>query len=130
MAPHARAATERLNGIMVTVPDEDPEMLRHVPFPFPGGVFPANLGAVVQRRVVSGELPAREVIHTDDNSWAVGDLVHDPNAPGEAIATHMSHVVEHNSSVEDLASLPCGYRATRSGPDEPWTITRLEPLDP
>jgi len=101
-------------------------MFRDPPFPFPEGVFPPNLGAVVQRRVLSGELPAREVIHTDDNSWAVCELVHDPNAPGEAVVAHMSHVVERNSSVAELASLPCGYRATRSGPGEPWAITKLE----
>ena len=108
------------------VVDDEREMLQHVPFPFPDGRFPAKLGAVVQRRVLSGELPAREVIHTEENSWLVGDLVHDPNEPGECIVTHISHVVERNSSVASLASLPCGQRATRGGPGEPWTITKLE----
>jgi hypothetical protein len=58
------------------------EVFQHLPFPFEGGVFPEKLGAVVQRTVLDGHEPAREVVHADDGSWLVGDGVNDPNPPG------------------------------------------------
>ena len=67
---------------------------------------------------------AREVIHDDDNSWIVGDGVNDPNEPGACVVGHISHVVEWNSSVAELASLPVGYIAERNGPGHPWAISK------
>jgi hypothetical protein len=96
------------------------EMFRQLPFPFAGGVFPRQLGAVVQKTVLSGEEPARLVVHTDDNSWLVGDGINDPNDPGASVATHIWHVIESDPSVGELASLGCGFQVTREGPDEPW----------
>jgi hypothetical protein len=55
-----------------------------VPFPFPDSPFPPQLGAVVQRTVADGVLPALTVIHTADNSWIVLDGVNDPNADDAA----------------------------------------------
>ena len=49
------------------------EMFRHLPFPFENERFPIKLGAVVQKSVLTGEQPAREVIHAPDGSWLVGD---------------------------------------------------------
>jgi hypothetical protein len=102
------------------------EMQRYMPWPFEDGQFPAELGAVVQRSVVDGMLPALVVGHAADGSWYVGDGVNDPNESGGAIATHMRHVIERNSSVADLAGLPPGQRAVRDAPGEPW---RFEPAD-
>ena len=99
-------------------------MFQHLPFPFADGVFPAQLGAVVQRTVLDCDEPAREVTHAADGSWLVGDGVHDPNEPGAAVATHLWHVIERNSSVAELATLPPGHVASRSGPGEPWRIDR------
>jgi hypothetical protein len=79
-----------------------------VPFPFPGGEFPAEPGAVVQRTVLTGARPAREVVHAPDGSWVVGDGEEDPNLPDASIAAHISHVVRHNSSVAELATMPPG----------------------
>ena len=100
------------------------EVSRVLPFPFEGNVFPAALGAVVQRTVLDGDEPAREVIHEADGSWLVGDGVHDPNDPGAIVVTHISHVVARNSSVADLASLPPGHIAMRAQPGQPWVRTR------
>lgn len=105
------------------------EMFQHLPFPFEGGQFPAELGAVVQRTVLTGELPAREVIHAPDGSWLIGDGVNDPNPPGVSIATHIWHAITLNSSIADLASMPPGHIAQRSGPGEPWRIAHLEGWD-
>lgn len=105
------------------VPSEPREMFRHLPWPFEGGTFPAQLGAVVQRTVVNGERPALIVAHADDGSWLVGDGIDDPNVPGASVATHMSHVIERNSSVAELADLPPGQMAQRVAPGQPWERT-------
>ena len=111
----------------VDEPDADSrEMFQHLPFPFPGGCFPDNLGAVVQKSVLSGEKPAREVVHTRDGSWLVGDGVDDPNASDVSIATHILHALERNSSIAELATMEPGHIAERSGPGDPWRICVLE----
>nr|BFE60963.1 hypothetical protein GCM10020063_054890 [Dactylosporangium thailandense] len=74
------------------------EVFQHVPFPFPGGRFPAELGATVQRTVADGELPALTVIHTADNSWIVLDGVNDPNLDGACVIDAMIHLVEDDPS--------------------------------
>ena len=103
---------------------DEREMIRHLPFPFEDHRFPNTLGAVVQMTVLSGEQPAREVIHAPDGSWLVGDGVNDPNPPGASIATHIAHAIERNSSIAQLATMPPGHIAQRSGPGDPWRITR------
>ena len=80
------------------------EMFRHLPFP--DGRFPPQLGALVQTTVADGVEPAREVVHTDDNSWMIGDGVNDPNLPGAAIVLHLHHVLRADPLLEGLASLP------------------------
>src|ERR1039458_2241078 len=82
--------------------------------------FPETLGAVVQRTVLSGDLPARLVVHNSGNDWCVGDGVNAPNVPGASVVAHMTLVVAWNSSVSELASLPPGWAATRDGPGESW----------
>jgi len=104
-------------------------MFQHLPFPFADGRFPETLGAVVQRTVLSGELPALEVVHAPDGSWLVGDGVNDPNHPGACVATHISHAVATNSSVSELAAMPPGHLARRAGPGQPWTIAALDGWD-
>ncbi|RHW22408.1 hypothetical protein D0Z08_31535 [Nocardioides immobilis] len=103
----------------------DREIFRELPFPYEGDRFPPQLGALVQRTVLTGELPAREVIHAPDGSWMVGDGVNDPNSPGAAVVTHIAHVVDRNTSVASLATMPPGHIAKRGGPGEPWQIMRL-----
>jgi hypothetical protein len=102
------------------------EMFRSLPWPFEGDMFPAQLGAVVQRTVADGTEPAREVIHASDGSWAISDGVNDPNLRDAAIAIHIEHVIARNSSVATLASLPPGHIAKRSGPGDPWRVFIFE----
>jgi hypothetical protein len=76
-------------------PISDPrEMFRHLPFPFPDGRFPPQLATVVQVTVADGVEPAREVIHSEDNSWLVGDGINDPNPDGAATVLHMHHLLQ------------------------------------
>ena len=104
---------------------EPAEVFRHVPFPFAGNTFPDALGAVVQLTVLHGLEPAREVVHAEDGSWLVADGVNDPNPVGASTVTHIWHVIEQNSAMLELATMPPGYMARREGPGSEW---RTEPL--
>ena len=95
------------------------EVFRHVLFPFVDGVLPRELGAVVQCTVLEGLLPAREVAHTEDNSWLVGDGVNDPNEPEACVVACIWHVIEQNSSVAALATMRVGH-TQRRGPVQQW----------
>jgi len=98
-------------------------MHRTRPWPFARGAFPPDLGAVVQRTVLDGRLPALTVAHAPDGSWMVGDGVNDPNEPGAAVATHLHHVVERDPSIATLASLPPGRRADRESAGGAWVVS-------
>jgi len=107
------------------------EVFRHIPFPFRDSRFPDTLGAVIQRTVLDGDEPARQVIHTSDNSWMVGDGVSDPNIDGATIVAAIVHVAAADPAVADLATLACGYVAERDGPGSPWRISaHVWPDDP
>jgi hypothetical protein len=101
------------------------DMVRRLRWPFPGGEFPEDLGAVVQRTVLDGRLPALVVAHADDGDWMVGDGVNDPNEPGATIATHMRHVVDRDPTVGALAELPPGSRADRESAAHPWVVSHF-----
>ncbi|WP_143043723.1 hypothetical protein [Nonomuraea jiangxiensis] len=98
------------------------EVLLRVPFPFPDGKFPPGLGAVVQRTVISGNLPALIVIHDDENDWLIGDDVTDASDPNASAVCHVAHIVDLDPSVAETASVPCGYAARRASAQEPWAI--------
>lgn len=98
------------------------EVVRRVPFPFEGGRFPSELGAVVQRTVLSGELPVLVVIHDDDGDWLIGDAVTDASDPEFLAIGHVRHLVERDPSIGETAGLPRGYAARRVSPSAPWTI--------
>ena len=103
-------------------------MVRFLPWPFPDGEFPRELGAVVQVTVLDGELPALLVIHAPEGDWLVGDGLNDPNDEGASVATHIWHAIERNSSMAELASLPPGRQATRRWPGDPWVVSEAERL--
>jgi hypothetical protein len=96
------------------------DVFRTVPFPFPGGSFPHDLGAVVQRTVSGGLLPALDVVHAADGSWMVGDGVNDPNQP-DACGVHcLAHLAEADPSIGETATLPPGFAAYRDAVGAPW----------
>ena len=96
-----------------------PEM----PFPFAGDVFPERLGALVARTVLSGQLPALQVVHTPENAWLVLDGVNDPNAADACVPTHMASVVARDPSIAELATLPVGHVADRRDVGSPWLVS-------
>jgi hypothetical protein len=104
------------------------EMDRHLPFPYEGGQFPGSLGALIQGTVLSGDVPARSVTHTPDGCWLIGDGVSDPSLPGASVASHISHAVQWNSAIAELATMEPGHIAERSDPGKPWRIVALASL--
>jgi hypothetical protein len=109
--------------------EPDGEIFYSRPWPFVDGVFPNDLGAVVQITVLEGSMPALLVVLLDDGGWAVGDGTNDPNLPGASVATHIWHAIEWNSSIASLAGLPPGHQARRSGPGERWIVTPADVID-
>jgi hypothetical protein len=105
------------------------EVFRHVPFPFPEGKFPAQLGATVQRTVADGELPALTVIHTADNSWIFLDGANDPNLDGACVVDAIAHLVEDDPSLAVTARLDVGHRADRERVGEAWEAFPYEMED-
>jgi hypothetical protein len=101
----------------------DGEFSPTLPWPFPGDVFPQDLGAVVMRTVLSGKAPALQVIHTEDGHWGIADGLGNPNRNLEA--THIWHVVGMDRTLAELATLPPGRQADRNSVGEPWVISPL-----
>jgi len=101
---------------------ERDEIHQHLPFPFHGGRFPNDLGAVVQGTVLSGDVPARKVVHTPDGSWLIGDGVSDLLLPGATVVSHISHAVQWDNSIAALATMGPGHIAERSDPGKPWQV--------
>ncbi|WP_250008148.1 hypothetical protein [Actinoplanes sp. M2I2] len=102
------------------------EVFQHVPFPFPDSSFPPQLGAMVQRTVADGELPALAVVHTADNSWIVLDGVNDPNLDGACVIDAMVHLVDDDPSLAVVARLEVGHRADRQRPGDLWQSLPVE----
>jgi hypothetical protein len=100
-------------------------MFRDLPWPYENDAFPAQLGAVIMNTVLDGDLPALQIVHFADNSWAIADGVNDPNEPDACVATHIWHAVEQNSSLAALASLPPGYQANREAVGEAWVVSEF-----
>jgi len=105
------------------------EIFQRLPFPFDADEFPAALGAVIERTVLDDSEPAREVIHSPDGCWLVGDGINDPNPLGASVATHIWHAIERNSSVRSLAAMPPGHIAKREGPGREWQILMPDESD-
>jgi hypothetical protein len=97
--------------------------IRSADFPFPENQFPAELGAVVQKTVADGSMPALIVIHDDDNEWLIGDGVNPP-LPEACGIYHIAHVVDRDRTLLGLAALPIGYAAERDSPKDPWQTRR------
>lgn len=74
-----------------------------MPFPYEGDRFPPALGAVVQNTILIGEQPAREVVHTPEGDWCVGDGINDPNV------FYTCYVVDGDSRARLLDLIPPKY---------------------
>lgn len=95
------------------------------PSGFPSKVA-ADVAAVVQRTVMSGELPALIVVHDDEGDWLIGDGVNDPNEDGACGVYHLSHVITLDESLAEVMKIPIGHAAMRESASTPWEISPWE----
>ena len=81
---HAAWSVERrrVTSRDTEMPSDRRQMFRFLPWPFPDGEFPRDLGAVVQVTVLDGEMPALLVIHDSEGDRLVGDGFNDLNIRG------------------------------------------------
>lgn len=95
------------------------EVDRSVPWPFPDGVFPENLGVIVHRSLLSGQAEPYFVSHDADGSWQVLD----EDSPAEADAAAVSCMrclVQAYPYLAELADLPVGWEAVRDASAQVW----------
>jgi hypothetical protein len=104
--------------------DSDPGVMREVSWPFENNEFPPDLGVVVMKTVLDGEMPALQVIHASDDWWGVADGVNSPN-DGASVGVHFADVLELDPSLSELASLPPGFQADRDDRDSPWVVSEF-----
>ena len=87
---------------------------------------PRNVAVVTTRSIVRDGAWIAHVSHdADDGSWQFHD-----SAPGEpraedAMVVALSSMVLRDSTLNELADLPEGWRAWRDGPAAPWQRGRV-----
>ena len=92
---------------------------RQLEWPFDDGTFPANLGVIAHRSLLTGAEPPRHVVHDQDGGWQALDGV-SPTEAEYAVVACMMCLVELHPELAALADLPPGWRADRDEPDTPW----------
>ena len=96
-----------------------------VSWPYEDDRFPRRLGVVVMRTVLDGGMPVLQVVHAPEDWWGFADGVNSPNGDA-SITVHAHHVLELDPSLEELATMPPGFKADRDDPDSPWVMTEFE----
>jgi hypothetical protein len=85
---------------------------------------PENLAVFTLKRVIRGEAPVLFVSHDeDDGGWQFLDGAE--AAVEDAALVGLREMTEIDPTLIELADLPIGWSARRSGPDEPWQ--RIDP---
>ncbi|NRP18135.1 hypothetical protein LPJGGPFB_01365 [Ensifer adhaerens] len=77
-----------------------------------------NAACVTCRSVMEGRPVLVATHYKDDHSWGFTD-----GAPGnmaKALVVAMSEVVDGHPDLDEIASLPPGWSATRASVGEPW----------
>lgn len=113
------SVTEQWHTATPTLPDRNPS---DPPPQTYGRTFPDDLAAFVYKTVAAGERPALVVVHDPDGDWIVGDGSDAPLGTDTATLVHLQHLVDTDSSLAELATLPEGRLAWRDQPTDPWTI--------
>ena len=74
--------------------------------------------AITTRSIWEGDAPILLISHDHDGTWQFlpGTAV----AISEGMVVHLAHITEREPRLIDLADLPPGWGAERSGPDAPW----------
>ena len=80
---------------------------------------PENVATITVRQIVCDGAPILLVCHDeDDGGWQF--LTGGRFEMKDAMLVGLGEIVDRDSSVNELADLPLGWRATRENPDSPW----------
>jgi hypothetical protein len=101
-------------------------LVRRLWWPYPGGRFPVNLGALVQRTILDGQEPVRVVVHDRVRDWGVGDGIDDPDQPGASVVSSMWRLADADPTLQELATMAPGTLAYRESPGDPWQFDDYE----
>lgn len=87
---------------------------------------PENCATIVSRAIVDGRTSILYVSHDeDDHGWQFLD--NETRTVEQAALVSLSHVVEIDPSVVEVADLKPGWVATRSHPGAPWVRGQAPP---
>jgi hypothetical protein len=113
-----RAGVERAKALAAKQTDK-------TPWPYEDDRFPRRLGVLVMKTILDGNMPVLQVVHAPEDWWGFADGVSSPNGDA-SITVHVHHVLDIDSSLQELATLPPGFKADRDEPDSPWVVTEFE----
>ncbi len=87
---------------------------------------PPNVAVIANRKAVSDDGWIAYVSHdAEDGGWQFHPLDAGPSNESEAIVVSLRNIVQLDSSVEELADLPCGWRAWRTSRTSPWVRSKI-----
>jgi hypothetical protein len=80
---------------------------------------PPNVAVFTVRRILEGGRPIIHVCHDDeDGAWQFHDG--GPPTMDQAMIVSLHCMLNHDPTIAELADLPCGWEAKRTGPGKPW----------
>jgi hypothetical protein len=87
---------------------------------------PQDTVVITLDRVLRGDAPLLLVTHDeDDGAWQFLDGGH--VFEDDAVPVHLGEMAQFDPGVLELADLPAGWHARRSGPGQPWRRSPGEP---
>ena len=88
---------------------------------------PPNVATITVRQIVVGQAPILLVTHdVDDGGWQF--LTGGSFSTADGMIVGLGEIVKLDSSVEELADLPIGWRAWRASPTGEWMREPQEAL--
>jgi hypothetical protein len=80
---------------------------------------PPNVATITVKQIMDGRAPILLVCRDEeDGSWQF--LTGGPFEMGDALVVSLESVVRRDTSLRELAGLPCGWRARRASGEAPW----------
>jgi hypothetical protein len=96
--------------------------MKHWPF-----ADPENVAVITLRDITDGKTRILLVTHDeDDGMWQFLDGRANPDPDGASLVS-LRYIYELDPSVGELADLPCGWRAWRNAPNQPWQREAMRP---
>lgn len=77
-----------------------------------------NVACITCRSVIDGHPVLIATHYEDDDSWAFTDGT--PTNMATTLVVAMSEVIERHPDLDEIASLPSGWSATRAAVGQPW----------